>query len=241
MALRTGWLCRPCTTLGYTSQGGLSPGVSSSPAGMLSNQLKCTMRSSIGGCGFRAICLTKRLSLLWAARFCRTIPGTCSRMNTSLTRGRAGVNEQPRAGCASNMPPPACNAWRTVGAAECIEFTVPLCNRYLHCKVHASDHDDTAKHNVASLLKGIFPSHPVRVIPPARWRVTDFIRSWRKTHPLPFAKNFLGGTKKLPKSNDKNRKKSLSPLAIQNPSACQTSAHTKTHAVTTMAPPNTRA
>jgi hypothetical protein len=78
MALRTGWLCRPCTTRGSTSHAGLSPGASSSPVGSVVHRLKCTMRSSTGGCGFRAICLTNRLSLLWAARFCRTIPGTRS-------------------------------------------------------------------------------------------------------------------------------------------------------------------
>jgi hypothetical protein len=58
---------------------GLSAGASSSPVGLVSNQLKCTTRSSIGGCGFRAACLTKVGSMAWAARrFCRTIPGTYS-------------------------------------------------------------------------------------------------------------------------------------------------------------------
>jgi hypothetical protein len=61
----------------------LSPGASSSPVGLVVNQLKCTMRSSICGCGFRAICLAKLLSLAWAARFCRTM-----RMNASRTTAR---------------------------------------------------------------------------------------------------------------------------------------------------------
>jgi hypothetical protein len=37
---------------------GLSPGASLSPVGVVSNQLKCTMWSLIGGCCFSAICLT---------------------------------------------------------------------------------------------------------------------------------------------------------------------------------------
>jgi hypothetical protein len=52
--------------------------LASSPEGLLAlvvNQLKCTMRSSIGGCGCRAICLMKVRSTAWAARFCRTTPG----------------------------------------------------------------------------------------------------------------------------------------------------------------------
>jgi hypothetical protein len=105
MAMHTGRLCLPCTTRGMDSPAGLSPGASSSPEGLDVNQLNCTMRSSTGGCGFRAICLTKVSSLPWAARFCRTTPGTCSHTNTSLTRGRAGVRQPSRAGvcqpCAS--------------------------------------------------------------------------------------------------------------------------------------------
>jgi hypothetical protein len=88
-------LCRPCTTCGPTSHVGLSPGAPSSPVGTVGtdvNQLSCTTRSSIGGCGFRAICLTEIGSLGWAARFCRTISGTCSHVNLSLTRGFAHVH-----------------------------------------------------------------------------------------------------------------------------------------------------
>jgi hypothetical protein len=54
-----GRLRRPCTTRGRASHAGLSPDASSSPVGLVSNQLNCTTRSSIGGCGSRATCLTK--------------------------------------------------------------------------------------------------------------------------------------------------------------------------------------
>jgi hypothetical protein len=77
---------------------GVSPGASSSPAGMVSNQLNCTMKSSTGGCGCRAICLTKVRSIAWAARFCKTIPGTCSQANPSPTRDRARVFQSSLAG-----------------------------------------------------------------------------------------------------------------------------------------------
>jgi hypothetical protein len=43
--------------------------------GLDSNLPNCTTWSSIGGCGFRAICLTRMGSKAWAARFCRTTPG----------------------------------------------------------------------------------------------------------------------------------------------------------------------
>jgi hypothetical protein len=93
-AMDTGCLSRRCTTRGMASHAGLSPGASSLPVGVVVNQLNCTMRSSIGGCGFRAICLTKVGSLAWAARFCRTIPGmVLAHHYTSLTRGRAGASQ----------------------------------------------------------------------------------------------------------------------------------------------------
>ena len=50
-ALRSGPRCRPYTTRGMDSHAGLSPGASSTPEGKVSNQLKCTLRSSTGGCG----------------------------------------------------------------------------------------------------------------------------------------------------------------------------------------------
>jgi hypothetical protein len=75
VGMHTGRLCRPCATRGSsgsTSLAGLSPGASSSPEGVVVNQLNCTMRSWSGGCGFLAICLVKIGSLTWGApRFCR--------------------------------------------------------------------------------------------------------------------------------------------------------------------------
>ena len=71
MAMYTGSRCSPCTTRRVSSHAGLLLGASSSPVGKVLNQLKCTMRSLIGGFGFRAICLTKLPTLAWAARFCR--------------------------------------------------------------------------------------------------------------------------------------------------------------------------
>jgi hypothetical protein len=73
MAAHNGSLCRPCTTRDPSSHAGLSPDASSPPVGLVAYQWKCTMRSSIGGCGFRATYLTPFGPL--AARFCRR-PGS---------------------------------------------------------------------------------------------------------------------------------------------------------------------
>jgi hypothetical protein len=73
-------LCRPCTTRGNTSHAGLSPGASVSPVGSARSrldQLKCTMRSAIGGFGFLTTYLSPFGTL--AAHFCRR-PGSVIRM-----------------------------------------------------------------------------------------------------------------------------------------------------------------
>jgi hypothetical protein len=163
--MHTGSLCRPCTTRGISSHAGLSPGASSSPVGMVSHQLNCTMRSSTGGCGFRAICLTTVDFGGWAARFCRTIPGTCSHVNTSLTLDRAGVCQPSRAGVCQPYA-----SLRVQRVAQCprrrgmyrmhssfVQQLVlsPRCNS---CKVRASDgimttmKQNTTRTHVALLL-----------------------------------------------------------------------------------------
>jgi hypothetical protein len=150
---------------------GLSPGASSSPVGLVVDQLRCTLRSSIGGCGFRAICLTEVRWLIWAARFCRTIPETCSRISQPRIAARVHASHLDLG------VPTVC----LLRAALCRRRGVyrihilrqqrlsPRCNscKYESARIRCSHHDDTAERNVDSLLKRNRTSHPpIRVIPP---------------------------------------------------------------------------
>jgi hypothetical protein len=65
----TGSLCCPCTTRGTSLHARLLRDASSSPEGRVKDLLKSTMRSSVGGCGFRSTYPTTCRT--WAARFCR--------------------------------------------------------------------------------------------------------------------------------------------------------------------------
>jgi hypothetical protein len=69
--MSTGCLFCPCTTRGPTLRARLSRDASSSPEDRVEDQLKSTMRCSVGGCGFRAAYLRTVGLGTRAARSCR--------------------------------------------------------------------------------------------------------------------------------------------------------------------------
>jgi hypothetical protein len=85
------------------------------------------------------------------------------------------------------MPPYACNAWRNVGAAECIEF-IPFCATFIttalmlqSARIRWGHHDDKAKHN----------THTRSLVLPKRFDIKTSRTSYSKPIPIPAGGTFV--------------------------------------------------